>query len=514
MDFKYKPDGDVLRDFMRDDTFFRGIRGPVGSGKSVGCCVEIFRRALNQAPGQDGIARIRVAVIRSTYPQLKTTTIKTWLDWFPEKVFGKFNWSTPYTHNMKFGKVEIEVIFLALDRPEDVDKLLSLELTIAWINEAREVPKEIVDGATMRVGRFPSMREGGPTWYGVIADTNAPDDDHWWPIMAGETPVPDHIPAEEALMLQKPKDWAFYTQPPGMEEVKNAGGQVIGYNMSKRCENRQNLTPGYYSKIIQGKTRSWIDVYVLNKLGSLDSGKPVYPSYNDEVHVAQEGLQPFDNVPVIIGLDFGLTPAAVFCQRLSDGRWLILRELVAIDMGIKRFSQLLRAEIARNYPDHEIKIYGDPAGDQRAQTDETTPFQIMRGEGLVAYPAPSNDPIMRIEAVAGTLDRMVNGNPGMLIDPVNSKVLRKGFRGGYQMKRLNVAGEARYEERPNKNKYSHVHDACQYAFLGGGEGREVLGRKGDVQPAIAKREWNVWNHGKREQKRGNGGWSNRRRGGL
>ena len=45
IDFKYKPDGDVLKAFMKDDTFFRGVRGPVGSGKSVGCCVEVFRRA-------------------------------------------------------------------------------------------------------------------------------------------------------------------------------------------------------------------------------------------------------------------------------------------------------------------------------------------------------------------------------------------------------------------------------------------------------------------------------------
>ena len=44
----YKPDGEVLKEFMRDDTFFRGIRGPVGSGKSVGCCIEVFRRALQQ----------------------------------------------------------------------------------------------------------------------------------------------------------------------------------------------------------------------------------------------------------------------------------------------------------------------------------------------------------------------------------------------------------------------------------------------------------------------------------
>ena len=59
VDFKYKPDGERLKSFMRDDTFFRGVRGPVGSGKSVGCCVEVFRRALEQKKAPDGKRKSR-----------------------------------------------------------------------------------------------------------------------------------------------------------------------------------------------------------------------------------------------------------------------------------------------------------------------------------------------------------------------------------------------------------------------------------------------------------------------
>ena len=101
--FKYKPDGEVLKSFMKDDTFFRGIRGPVGSGKSVGCCVEVFRRALAQEKNEQGIRKSRWAIIRNTNPQLRTTTIKTWLDWFPEDTWGRFQWSVPYTHHIQAG---------------------------------------------------------------------------------------------------------------------------------------------------------------------------------------------------------------------------------------------------------------------------------------------------------------------------------------------------------------------------------------------------------------------------
>ena len=229
MNLNYKPAGDQLKAFMKDDSFFRGIRGPVGSGKSVGCAIEIFRRALQQAPSEDGIRRSRWAIVRNSYPQLRTTTIKTWLDWFSEDVWGKMTWHPPpYTHRMKRGDIELEVIFLALDRADDVKKLLSLELTGIWVNEARELPKSIIDACTMRVGRFPSMKDGGPTWYGVIADTNAPDEDHWWPIMAGESPIPDHISRDEALMLVKPDTWKFFNQPSGMVEERISEGNLTG----------------------------------------------------------------------------------------------------------------------------------------------------------------------------------------------------------------------------------------------------------------------------------------------
>ena len=59
--FRYKPDGDTLKAFMKSDQFFRGIRGHIGSGKSVACAVEVFRRACEQGrePGKDGKPGIR-----------------------------------------------------------------------------------------------------------------------------------------------------------------------------------------------------------------------------------------------------------------------------------------------------------------------------------------------------------------------------------------------------------------------------------------------------------------------
>lgn len=487
----YKPDGETLRAFLKNDSFFKGLRGPIGSGKSVACCINILKYSLQQKPGPDGVRRTRWAVIRNTYPQLRTTTIKTWLEWFPEEIFGKFRWSVPFTHHLKFDDVDAEVIFLALDRQQDIAKLLSLELTGAFINEAREIPKAIVDTVTSRVSRYPRAKDGGPSWWGVIADTNAPDEDHWWPIMAGEVPLPDHIPRSEALMLQKPENWTFFTQPGGMTQLRDNDGNVTGYANNPQAENAKYLMKSYYRDLIAGKSKSWIDVYVLNKLGSIQDGKPVYQEFSADSHVAREEIPIIESEPLYVGIDFGLTPGATFAQKIR-GRWLVLDEIVATDMGLVRFGDAMVELIMTRFAACSLIVTGDPAGDQRAQTDERTPFDILRGRGIKAKPAHTNDISMRIESVRGPLSRMIDGMSGILIDP-RCKVLIRGFEGGYQYKKVGISAE-RHEDKPDKNSFSHVHDALQYMMLGGGEARKVLNRQsGFKRPTVkAKLKFNVF----------------------
>lgn len=476
---RYRPPGEVLRQFMLSDVFVRGVRGPIGSGKSTCCAVDVLRRAKAQKPFE-GIRRTRWAVIRNTSPELRTTTMKTWGQVFPEAQWGPIRWSSPFTHHIRKGDLDCEVIFLGLDKPDDVKKLLSLELTGAWINEAREVPKVILDGITGRVGRYPPIFQGGPSWWGVWMDTNAPDTDHWWPILAGEAPIPDYLSNEEALMLQKPDDWEFFTQPAGMLEVKDGAGLLTGYEVNPLAENVANLPPGYYQKLIAGKTRSWISIYVRNQLGHENRGKPVYTGFNQEFHVSRETLVYDPAYPVVVGIDFGLSPAAIIAQQNTHGQWRILREIIGANMGAARFADLLSRELAKMVPKKDwrqrVRLYGDPAGDQRSQADEMTPFRIFAACGLPVIPSPSNDPTIRIETVERLLDKAINGRPGMVFCPTNCRMLIQAMAGGYRYRQLQISGasEARYEDKPEKNRFSHPADAHQYLVLGAGEGRETL----------------------------------------
>ena len=90
---------------------------------------------------------------------------------------------------------------------------------------------------------------------------------------------------------------------------------------------------------------------------------------------------------------------------------------------------------------------------------------------------------------SGILSSVPDGS-GILIDPKCNNLI-KGFDGGYHYRRMQVSGE-RYDEKPNKNRFSHVHDALQYMLLGAGEGRSLTIGNKTSKPRVAKRDFNVF----------------------
>lgn len=250
--------GRTIERFFKSSTRRRVIMGPFGSAKSTSCCMEIYRRATEQAPNAQGIRKTRWAIVRNSYPDLKNTTVKTWRDWFGDQ-FGAFNNVAPFVHHMKFRlpdntRVDCEVIFLALDDEKDAKKFLSLEVTGIYFNEVRELKRAIIESGDGRLGRYPSMKDGGPTWYGMIADTNMPDEDHWLYDLAEGAAV---------------EGWEFFRQPGAVMKVDGE------WKVNPQAENLKNLAPGYYSGQLTGKTDAWISVHLASEYGRL----PIEGSY-------------------------------------------------------------------------------------------------------------------------------------------------------------------------------------------------------------------------------------------
>ena len=148
----------------------------------------------------------------------------------------------------------------------DIQKLRVGEYTGFFFNELQYFIKEIFDEATSRAGRYPAIKDGGPTWHGVIADMNVPDQDHWTALMRGMVPWPEGMLEDERLALTWPPQWDFFMQPPGLLEVRSATmARSSGTMTIPKAENLKWLPAGYYGGLIAGKSRAWIKSRVLNQ---------------------------------------------------------------------------------------------------------------------------------------------------------------------------------------------------------------------------------------------------------
>lgn len=440
--------------FHASTAFVRGIRGPVGGGKSVACVIEMLSKCAQQEPDKKGLRRSRWACVRNTYPELKSTVIKTFQDWIPGEIC-PIRYDSPITGNLTLPldggtTIQAEFIFLALDTPKDVKKLLSLELTGAFINEAKEIHKAILDGVTQRVGRYPSMKDGGATWNGVIMDTNSPDDDHWW---------------HELERVNTPAKWEFFIQPGAL--LLQPNGKYIP---NPAAENVANHVKGYdyWLDMLGGKDKNWIKAFILNEFATTEDGKPVYgDSYNEQIHNADTEFWPVKGLPIIMAFDFGLTPACVIGQPQASGQLRIIDEIVTDRMGLEGFlKECVDPLVARKYRNMDRIVVGDPSGVKGSDNDDVSCFQILRNAGYDVMPAPSNALEPRLGAVRWWLSQLVGrGVAGFSISP-SCVTLRKGFAGGYKFERIQVGGsESKFRSMPAKNRFSHPHDALQYLCM-------------------------------------------------
>jgi hypothetical protein len=483
VEYHLKPQGRVLQEFAdcRERNSF--IMGPLGSGKTVQTILKLFELMCEQAVVKDerhpsyNVRPSRIIAARNTYSELFSTTIKDWLEILGDLGEFKQGNKEPPTHRLSFGledgtSVKCEVIFIAFDRPEHVKKARGIQTTWVWLNEAKEHSKAVVDMLDLRAGRYPSAKEGvRATHYGLVGDSNAPDEDHWYFKLAEE---------------DRPEGWKFHRQPGGVfKDGEN-------WKVNPNAENLSNLPTAYYHRGMQGKTDDWIKVNLANEYGFVSSGKPVHPMYVDSVHCQHLDFEPSKDIPIVLGFDFGRTPACAFLQRTSMGRWVCFDEFCLIDSGAIDFAPQLKRYIDGNYPDHKFRGWGDPSGDNKNQANADTPFKIIRAAGIPCTPTMTNDPAMRRAALEITMkENCMDGKPRFTVLP-KAKMIRKGLQGGFCYRRIQVSGD-RYTDEPDKNEYSHPVEALEYALQGEGEGRQALTRAQSFnRPTTAKVAFSVF----------------------
>jgi hypothetical protein len=460
----------TIDDFMRDDVHrIRVVVGPLGSGKTMGCIMELLRRACEQRP-HNGVRYTRFACIRNTLQQLRQTVMADTMQYLGPCTH---YYTTDSTIQIRLKlpdgtSVHSDWMLLPLDSKEDVRRLLSLQLTGAWINELREVPFEIIRPLLGRVSRYPSKALGGPSWHGIIADTNPWDTDSQY---------------HDRMVLNPRPGWGLYHQPSG-----------IGPD----AENVKNLGDTYYQDLMEDQDTDWTSVHVESQWGTSNAGQAVFrKTFHAATHVKDMVVTVNPNKPVMVGLDFGRTPCAIIGQHDNFGRAILMKEVVTEGMGLLQMVEehLKPILYAPPFAGRRVFIVGDPAGRQRSQVTEETPFDVLKDLGFLAYPASTNAVDARLMAVERLLRQTVMGEPALQISRVGCPTLIRSMGNYYRYRRRR---DGQLDDLPEKlHPWSDICDAMQYFCLGTQAnltGR-VLARERrffqglNAQPAVSAAGW-------------------------
>jgi len=95
---------------------------------------------------------------------------------------------------IEIGDIKSEWWLVPLEKEEDARRLLSSQITGAFVNECIEVDIDLIAGLAGRCGRYPNP---SATWKGLILDTNMPTEGSEW----------------HAAMVNPEPDWAIFRQP-------------------------------------------------------------------------------------------------------------------------------------------------------------------------------------------------------------------------------------------------------------------------------------------------------------
>lgn len=455
---RYIPEPTPLK-FHNDNSIVRLMMGCYGSGKTTAMIAEIIIRAAAMPKCIDGIRRARCVIIRNTYGELETTTIKSWDTWTRDRfnvISRKMKPPITMQYNIadEHGMIDLEVLFLSLNRDDDVNKVKSLETTFAFVNEACEIPFGLITHLIARTGRYPeenSLPKNTKYWSGIIMDTNPPSTRH---------------SIYDVFEVRQEEGYKIFKQPPAV--IKQGDGDYI-VNPEAENINHHPKREQYYLDMIKGATEEYIKVYAMGQYGVVRSGKLVYPNYNDDLHSVDD-IEPVKSLQVVIGWDFGTISSGAVIVQVIDGRLCVIKEFVTDREGFESFAKnIVLPYIYTNFPGSSYISIADPAGVAENYTNMSSGIKVLNNLGFPTKVAKTNRIKDRLESVHMFLNKMVLGKPGLIVSRKGCPILREGFLGMYKYRTINVIGdmgEKKTGEEPDKtHPHSEPQDCLQYICM-------------------------------------------------
>lgn len=460
-----------VKDYLPGKVFESYIVGPFGSAKTTALFMKLAYMARLQEPSPDGIRRTRAVIVRNSAPMLRDTTLKSWFYWFKPGQAGDWR-ATDRIFLLKIGDIECEVLFRALDTPDDVDKVMSLEVTFVVFDEFVQINKKIVEAIAGRCGRYPNTRACGveATNYGIWGASNPDTEDSWWyGYLHGllcEKVVPPEGPKTERTVH-------YFEQPSGLHDD---------------AENLENLPGGrgYYENLASKNPENWVNQFVHAKWGYTADGKPVVQTFRPEYHLSHKPLVFNPNLPLVLGIDPGLGGSAIVIgQEDMNGCLRVLGELVQSGMAADRIiNERLKPYLARRFPGADLILSPDPASENGNSANGISPASVFRRAFPGCVKTETNNRLpLRLDAIDHYAGRLTGAGPALIIDATECPSLVRALRGGWRFEMTVSNGELK--PIPEKNNSSHVGDAfgylCRYFHRqferGYQRGQTVYGRR-------------------------------------
>ena len=274
----------VVRDFIGDGTFCTGYFGPFGCAKTTAAVHKVWAYA-REWPGA------RIAVIRSTWPQLRDTTQKTFFEWLPEGPMGTYH-RTDKVFDLKVpgsGK-RAEIMFRAMDDPGDVQNVLSLDLACAWIDEPQ-------GGVNLRADGSISAESGiaRETFLALMGRIGRQAGYHPMIWLTGNPPSPSHWIAQE---------FGYEPGVSGHDAPKNLRQDYRLY-LGDQDTNRAHLRPGYYEQLerLYGVATPMARRYLRGEWIDFATEKPFHAIWFTRFPSDTESVPPPDAIMLRIGID-------------------------------------------------------------------------------------------------------------------------------------------------------------------------------------------------------------------
>jgi hypothetical protein len=274
-----------LSHYEPGELFLDWIIGPVGSGKTTGIFFKLAFMAGLQAKSPDrrhpALALRDRAQHRAAAERHDDQVLELLVQ---GRQAGKWK-ATTKDFILRYGDVECEVLFRPLDTADDVQRVLSLEVSFAILDEFVQMPQAIVEALSARCGRYPPKVDGGCTNWGMWGASNPGMETDWWyPMLEDARSCPRGIaPAAQGRRRHARQ----------LDLLQAA----LGLFRARRETWPTCPAADYYTNLAKGKTKHWIKQFIEVVWGYSMDGKPVFPMFNAGHPRLQDAAAPTARAP-------------------------------------------------------------------------------------------------------------------------------------------------------------------------------------------------------------------------